>query len=323
MRKAVTSLLVATALVVAGCGSSKSSSSSSGSAGGSGSTTTQAAAAKVACPHKPVRFAVEPYDAGPALEKAYRSIASGLQAKLGCPVQLIITSSYVAEIEAMHADQIEIGEFGPLGYVFARKIAGAQPVATFGTSAGKPSTYTAGIWAPKSSSITSLGQLKGKTIALADTTSTSGALYPVYALDQAGFHCHQVASCQGVTVKYAGGHSESMLALLHGTVDASEVNSQQEATSETAHQFAPAKYRQLWKSAPIYNDPIAVRGDLPAAFKAKVKQALLSLTPAQVSGADTELATGKPAPMVPAPNSLYNGIAALAAKEGLGTKALG
>ena len=325
MRTAVISLLLVAGLFVAGCGSSKSSSSSTaaGSAGAGGASTTQAAASRTACPHSPVRFAVEPYDAGLALQKAYKSIASGLQAKLGCPVQLIITSSYVAEIEAMHADQLEIGEFGPLGYVFAHKIANAQPVATFGTSAGKASTYTAGIWAPKSSSLKTVSQLRGKTLALADTTSTSGALYPVYALDQAGFHCHQVASCQGVTIKYAGGHAESMLALLHGTVNASEVNSQQQATSEAAHQFDPSKYRQLWKSRPIYNDPIAVRGDLPAAFKAKVKQALLSLTPAQVSGADSELATGTPARMVPAPNSLYTGIAALAAKEGLGTKALG
>ena len=126
-----------------------------------------------------------------------------------------------------------------------------------------------------------------------------------------------------MTIKYAGGHAQSMLALTHGTVDASEVNSQQQATATTAHQFDASKFTQIWKSDPIYNDPIAVRGDLPAAFQAKVKQALLSLSPSQVSGPDTELDTGKPAKMVPAPNSLYSGIAALAAKEGLTTKALG
>ena len=158
---------------------------------------------------------------------------------------------------------------------------------------------------------------------LADTTSTSGALYPVYALDQAGFHCHQVTSCQGVTIRYAGSHPASMLALTHGSVPAAEVNSQQEATAKAAGQFNPADYREIWKSGPIENDPITVRGDLPAAFKARVKKALLQLSPAQIKAVDTELGTGAVGPMIPATDSMYTSIAKLANTEGLNTKALG
>src|SRR5579864_5513906 len=107
------------------------------------------ASAAAACPHNPVRFAVEPYDTVAALQKAYASLATDLAAKLGCKVQLIISNSYVAEIEAMKAGQIEMGEFGPLGYVLAHSIAGAQPVAAFGDANGKPDKYYAGIWVPK------------------------------------------------------------------------------------------------------------------------------------------------------------------------------
>lgn len=325
MRTAVISLLAAATLVVAGCGSSnsKSSSSQTKAAAAGGASTAQAASSKASCPHNPVRFAVEPYDEAPTLQKAYKSVATALQAKLGCKVQLIITNSYVAEIEAMRADQLELGEFGPLGYVFARKIAGAQTVATFGTPQGKPSTYTAGIWVPKSSPIKTVAQLKGKTLALADPSSTSGALYPVDALVQAGFKCHAVASCGGVTLKYAGGHAQSMLALVHGTVDASEVNSQEQETATQSHTFDPSKFRQIWKSAPIYNDPIAVRGDLPAAFKARVIKAIRGLKPSQVKNAEAALGTGSVGPMVPAPDPLYAGIAKLAQQEGLTTKNLG
>ena len=335
MRKTILGLLLA-GLLLAGCGSSSSSNKSSAgsgsatagsatSAAGSSSATTQAAAntSAASCPDNPVTFAVEPYDAGPALQKAYQTLAGALQTNLGCKVALTINSSYVAEIEAMRADKVDIGEFGPLGYVFAKKIAHAEPVAAFGTPDHKPTTYTAGIWVPKASSIKTVSELKGKTLALAETTSTSGALYPVYALVQAGFKCHQVASCEGVTIKYAGGHPESMLALTHGTVDAAEVNSQQEATAKAAGQFNPADYREIWKSSPIENDPITVRGDLPAAFKARVKQALLKLTPAQVKAVDTELGTGAVGPMIAATDSMYSSIATLAAKEGLGTSALG
>jgi phosphonate transport system substrate-binding protein len=325
MKKAAISLLLI-GLVLAGCGSSSSSSSSSATssaAASSAASGTPAASTGSGCPHSPVRFAVEPYDAGPALQKAYVSLTKAIQTNLGCPVKLIISSSYVAEIEAMRGGQLEMGEFGPLGYVLAHQIAKAQPIAAFGDTHGKPVTYTSGIWVPKNSPIKTVSQLRGKTIALSSATSTSGALYPVYALVAAGFKCSGVASCQGVNIKYAGGHPESMLALVHGTVDAAEVNSQQQSSAEAAHQFKPGDFREIWKSQPIENDPITVRGGLPAAFQQKLTQAILKLTPAQTKSVDTELGTGSVGPMVPATNSLYHGIIVLAQKEGLSVKNLG
>ena len=109
-----------------------------------------------ACPHNPVRFAVEPYDTGPTSRRRTRrwppTSARSSAARSSCN----ISSSYVAEIETMKAGKLEMGEFGPLGYVLAHSIADAQPVAAFGDKNGKPDTYTAGIWVPKSSPITSL-----------------------------------------------------------------------------------------------------------------------------------------------------------------------
>jgi phosphonate transport system substrate-binding protein len=317
MKKTVLSLAVA-ALALAGCGSSSSSSSSSSSGGGTSTT------AAVACPHNPIRFAVEPYDAGPALQKAYKSLTAALQTNLGCPVQLIITSSYAAEIQAMKGGQLEMGEFGPLGYVLAHRIANAQPLVAFGDANGKPVTYTAGIWVPKNSPIKTVKDLAGKTIALSSPTSTSGGLEPIYALETlGGFKCVGVASCSGVTIKYAGGHPESLLALTHGKVDAGEINSQQQASATAAHQFKASDYREIWKSAPIENDPITVYGGLPQAFQQKVAQALLNLTPAQVKTVDVELGTGSLGKMVAATDALYSNITALAVKEGLSLKNLG
>jgi phosphonate transport system substrate-binding protein len=254
-----------------------------------------------------VRFAVEPYDTGPALEKAYTSLAADLQTKLGCPVKLIISNSYAAEIAAMAGGGLEVGEFGPLGYILAHQISDAQPVAAFGDKSGKPDTYNAGIWVKKGSPITSLKQLAGKTVGLSGATSTSGGLYPLSALINAGYKCTAATlSCQGVTIHVTGGHPESLLALTHGTVDAAEVNSQEEASAEKANQFNPADYREIWKSTPIINDPITVYGKLSPAFQAKVKAALLGLTAAQTSSVDTELGTASNGPMVAASDSLYN-----------------
>jgi phosphonate transport system substrate-binding protein len=281
------------------------------------------ASVAASCPDNPLNFAVEPYDSGTTLLKVYASLANDLQKKLGCPVHLEVTSNYVQEIEAMRGGKIDIGEFGPLGYVFARKIAGAQAVATFGTPQRKPTTYTAGIWVPKSSSITSVKDLRGKTLALSETTSTSGALVPVLALDQAGFKCHQDSSCSGVDIKFTGGHPQDLLALTHGTVDAAEINSQEQAVATTAGQFKASDFREIYKSGPIPNDPITVRSNLPAAFKKRVASALQNLPTSQLVAVDKELGTGSVGPLIPAPIGLYDGIAKLAATEGLGTSALG
>jgi len=319
MKKTVI-LLAVGGLVVAGCGSSSKSSSSSSAS--SSSAATNAASTSSACPHNPVRFAVEPYDTGPTLEKAYSSVAGDLQTKLGCPVHLIISNTYVAEIDAMRAGQLEMGEFGPFGYVLAHQLAHAQPVAAFGDTNGKPHTYTAGIWVPKNSSITNLNQLKGKTVALSSPTSTSGGLYPISALISAGFKCTST-SCQGVAVKYAGDHPASLLALTHGTADAAEVNSQQQASATKSGEFKAADYREIWKSTPIINDPITVYGSLSPAFQEKVNAALLGLTAAQVSTVDSELGTATNGPMVAADDALYGQVRAVANTVHLTTANLG
>ena len=99
MKRAVAISLALAGIALAGCGSSSSSTSSTASAANSSPATN--AAASASCPHSPVRFAVEPYDTGPALESAYKSLATDLSTKLGCPVQLIISNTYVAEIDTM------------------------------------------------------------------------------------------------------------------------------------------------------------------------------------------------------------------------------
>jgi len=275
-------------------------------------TVLPATAAKTStCPNGHVNFGVEPYDAGAKFTGAYKALTAALAKNLGCSVSLIINTNYTAEVEAMKANKIDVGEFGPLGYIFAHQIAHAQPVAVFADKNHKPVTYTAALWVPKDSPIMTVADLKGHTIAFSDPGSTSGNLMPRYALIKAGLNPDK-----DVTIKFAGGHPQSLLALVNGQVDAAEINSQQQTTATAAHQFDPTKFRVLWRSGPIQNDPITVRGNLPAAFQAAVKNALLKLTPAQLKLVDTELGVDS-GPMVPAKDSMYANIRALVAAEHL------
>ena len=269
------------------------------------------------CPNGSVNFGVEPYDAGPKFLAAYQSLTTVMSKSLNCPVNLIITDNYTNEVEAMKAGKIDVGEFGPLGYIFAHTIADAQPVAVFADKSGKPVTYTAALWVPTSSTIMKVADLKGKTVAFSDPGSTSGNLLPRFAIIQAGLNPDK-----DVKIDFAGGHPQSLLALVNGKVDAGEINSQQQATATAAHQFDASKFRVIWRSAPIQNDPITVRGTLSPAFKAALKSALLKMTPSQLKLLDAELGVGS-GPMVATKDSFYDPIRAVVKAEGLAITAIG
>src|SRR5271170_2640597 len=110
--------------------------------------TSAAHAAAGACPNGgTIRFGVEPDEASAKLTPIYDRIGALIGKEVGCKVQILITSNYTAEIEAMRAGKLEVGEFGPLGYVLAHQVAKAQAVATFGTKAGKPDTRVKALYA--------------------------------------------------------------------------------------------------------------------------------------------------------------------------------
>ncbi len=78
----------------------------------------------------------------------------------------------------MQNGKLDIGQFGPLGYVFASERAGAEPLASFGTAEGELSSYTGGIWVPKESDITTLEDLRGKDLALGASVRPRVTLCP-------------------------------------------------------------------------------------------------------------------------------------------------
>jgi phosphonate transport system substrate-binding protein len=261
------------------------------------------------CPNGRIRFGVEPYEDPAKLKPAYEVLAKALQAKLNCPVELQVVDDYSAEVLAMRNGRLELAQFGPLGFVFASSKANAQAVASFADANGKLTTYTAGIWVPASSPLKSVTDLKGKTLALSSPGSTSGDALPRYAL--------KTKDINDVKVDYAGGHPEALLALTNGKVDAAEINSQQVATSRAAGVFDPAKFRQIWTSEPIPNDPITMRGDLDPALQTAIRSALLELGPADVAQVGAFLDVTPPGPLVAVNVDTYKPLFDLASALGL------
>ncbi|GAA1195220.1 phosphate/phosphite/phosphonate ABC transporter substrate-binding protein [Prauserella alba] len=264
-----------------------------------------------ACPDGGVRFGIEPYEDPAKLTPAYRVLADALQRKLDCNVELKVVDDYSGEVLAMRNEQLELAQFGPLGYVFASRKADAEPLVSFADAEGRLTTYTGGIWVPKDSDIQDIEDLRGRTLALGAVGSTSGDALPRYALREAGL------AERNVRIDYAGGHPEALLALTNGKVDAAEINSQQLAAAKAEGTFDESRYRRIWESDPIPNDPITVRGSLAPEFKNRVKEALLDLAPADVEKVGQYLDVDPPGPLVEVDEKTYRPLFRLADTLGL------
>ena len=241
-----------------------------------------------------VRFGVEPYDTAARLVPIYQKVGKLIGDKLGCKVEVYVATAYNAEIEAMRNGKLEVGEFGPLGYVLAHQVAKAEAVAAFGTAEGKPDTYWASLVTYPSSGIKTVADIRGHTFAFSDPASTSGHLFPAYALRKAGLDPEK-----DIKAIYAGSHTASFEALRNHKVEAGELNSQQIESAMQRGSYKDGDVMFLWKSEALPLDPITVRGDLPAGFKQRVTQVLQTLDLSELSEADLKIIGSSGARLAP------------------------
>lgn len=296
------------ALTLAACGNNDTK---------AGSDASPAAGDVQVCPTGKLTMGVEPYEDPAKLIPAYQALVDGLGKQLDCTIELKVSDTYVAEILALQNGELDFGQFGPLGFVFAHQQAGATALAAFADDSGKPASYTGGIWVPKDSPIKTIADLKGHTLALSESGSTSGDAVPRKALIDAGIE-------KDVDAQYAGGHTEALQALVNGKVDAAEINSQTQATATAEGAFDASQYREIWTSDPILNDPIAAGPNMTPAVAAKLQEALLALPTTTVAeiGPLLDIKSPGTSPIVKVGDDDYRPLFDLAKTLGLTTKDL-
>jgi phosphonate transport system substrate-binding protein len=254
------------------------------------------------CPNNgEVRFGVEPYDTAAKLVPIYEHIGQLIGKKLDCQVRIFVTTSYNAEIEAMRSGKLEAGQFGPLGYVLAHEVAKAEVVAGYADKEGKLETYWASIVTWPGSGIKSVQDIKGKSFAYSDPTSTSGHLLPAYGFRKVG-----IDPDGDFKAIYAGSHTAAFEALRNHKVDAAELNSQQIVSATQRGAYKEGDVLFLWKSEPLPLDPVTVRGDLPAAFKQRFTQVLQNLDLSELPPDDLKIIGSGGGRMMPQKDSAYD-----------------
>ncbi|MBO1075246.1 phosphate/phosphite/phosphonate ABC transporter substrate-binding protein [Roseomonas marmotae] len=206
----------------------------------------------------------------------YGDYARLLEETFQVPTRLYFASDYGGVQQAFAARQIEMASMAPAAYagVWMDTNGGVEPILVTQEQDGS-TAYVAVMYVRADSGISSLEQMRGRSIAWSDPNSASGYLIPRAELRAAGISPEpgQFFSRAG----FGGGHDQALVAVLQKQYDAGVtwVSGQGEfpytrGTLRAAVEkgMLEAKdLRVIWTSRPIQNGPIVVRADVPAEFK--------------------------------------------------------
>lgn len=233
---------------------------------------------------------------------------------VGIPLRSFRAAGYSGVSLAMMNNQIDFGIMGPANYATIKKEMGDAVDAplTMMESDGKTS-YVSVIFVKASSSVRSLDDLKGKTIAFADVNSASGYLIPRYYLRKEGKDPERFFS----RYIFAGGHEQSVSSVLNGTTVAgvtwaSGVGDVKKGFTRgilqrmvQAGSLNMDDIRIIWTSGPIPNGPFVMRQGLPADLRQKIIDSHIKLRQADKAAFEA-LTGGQGQGFVPAPPGFYD-----------------
>jgi phosphonate transport system substrate-binding protein len=195
-----------------------------------------------------------------------------------------VGQSYAAVVEAMANGQVDVGWFGAVSYLQAKKRAGAELLAV-AVEHGS-STYYSGIFVRGDSAMHGLLDLKGKALALGDPSSTSSFAFPLVMLLEAGVDPVKDLG----KIVFAGSHVNSLVACSEGRVDAGAASFNSFEKAVTEDKIRADMLRPLAKSDPLPNPPLAMNPGLDPDTKKKLREGFATvhkapgITPDQVRG---------------------------------------
>jgi phosphonate transport system substrate-binding protein len=200
-----------------------------------------------------------------------QALIEALHTSLGMEIKPFVATDYNGVIEALRAKRLDVALLGPFSYVLAASIAEVDPIAIPETQKQGPS-YHSLIIARKDRNIRSLADLKGKTFAFVDPSSTSGHLFPKTAMLRAGINPD--ADLRAI---FAGSHDASAIAVQNGKVDAAAVADGLLNAAVARGMVKIEEIQIVWTSDPIPGAPVVMRRDLPEPLKERIRAAFASM----------------------------------------------
>jgi len=196
-----------------------------------------------------------------------------LSKALGMPVKPFVAADYNGVIEALRSKRLDVAYLGPFSYVLGASVADIEAFAVAETKKAGRTYYHSLIVANKDSGIKTVPDLKGKTFAYVDPSSTSGHLFPKAGLIKVGFNADKDFG----RVIFSGSHDANAVAIQNKRVDAVAIA---DRILDAAIAKGLAKREDLvvvWKSDPIPESPTVWRKDLDPALKKRIQAAFLEV----------------------------------------------
>jgi phosphonate transport system substrate-binding protein len=221
-----------------------------------------------------LHLALTPSQKPTDLMVAGEAFGAALGKLVGVPIRVTVASDYAAVVEALRNRTADLAFVHPAGYVLANREAKAMIVAKDQWHGN--TSYTSRIYVRKESGLKTLEELRGKTIAFVDPSSTSGYVYPMVMLIEKGLVQNKDPKTFFKEFVFSGSHDAGLQALLHGHVDAfaSFDQAREQYLKDPAER---EKLIYIAESAPIPEGGICARDGLDPALVAKVRAALLSM----------------------------------------------
>lgn len=227
----------------------------------------------------PLVMGLIPAESNQEVLRDYEPLVEYLSEELGVEVEPYTATDYSGIIEAMRSGEVDVAWFGPLSYVLANEVAGAEAVAVPFEEEGEEPTYKSVMLTQAGNDeIEEVADVAGKTFSFVDPASTSGNLYPRKMMLDAGVDPESDLA----EAKFAGGHDASILAVANGSVEAGASWDGQLQQMIDAGAVEEDAIKVVAESDPIPKDPVAVRGDLPEEAKTRIQEAFLNATPETV-----------------------------------------
>jgi phosphonate transport system substrate-binding protein len=196
-----------------------------------------------------------------------------LSKALGMPVKPFVAADYNGVIEALRSRRLDVAYLGPFSYVLGATVADIEAFAVAETKKAGRTSYHSLVVAHKDSGIKTVADLKGRTFAFVDPTSTSGHLFPKAGLMKAGFNPDKDFG----RVIFSGSHDSNAVAVQNKKIEAVAIA---DRILDAAIAKGLARREDLvvvWKSDPIPESPTVWRKDLDPELKKRVQAAFLEV----------------------------------------------